>query len=145
MDNKQENTKIAVIGAGAIGGVTAALMKKAGWDPILVCKRQEIVDRATTEGLHISGLKGNHRVALKSVREINDLPDDIDVFFLATKATDCVSAAETLVTRFKSDALLVSLQNGIVEETLAEVVGCERIIGCVVGWGANMPERRLLK
>lgn len=137
MENKQESIKIAVIGAGAIGGVTAALMKKAGWDPILVCKRQEIVDRATTEGLRISGIKGNHRVAVKAVREINDLPDDIDIFFLATKANDCVAAAETLMPRFKSDALLVSLQNGISEEALAEVVGRERIIGCVVGWGAT--------
>jgi 2-dehydropantoate 2-reductase len=56
MDSQQGPLNIAVIGAGAIGGVTAALMKKAAGNPILVCKRQEIVDRATTGGLHISGM-----------------------------------------------------------------------------------------
>jgi len=137
MENRQKSSKIAVIGAGAIGGVTAALMKKAGWEPILVCRHQEIVDRATTGGIHISGLKGDHRVALKAVKTIDELPDDIDIFFLATKANDCVAAANALMPRFKSDACLVSLQNGIAEEALAQVASPDRIIGCVVDWGAT--------
>ncbi len=137
LDNKQAPINIAVIGAGAIGGVTAAFMKKAGWDPVLVCKHREVVDRATTEGIHISGIKGYHCVKVRAVREISDLPDAIDIFFLATKANDCLPAAESLKPRLKNDALLVSLQNGIAEEALAQVVGRERIIGCVVGWGAT--------
>ena len=32
---------------------------------------------------------------------------------------------------------MVSLQNGICEEALAGVLGRDRIIGCVVGWGAS--------
>jgi 2-dehydropantoate 2-reductase len=137
MTNHNTNSKVAVIGAGAIGGVTAALMKKAGYDPILVCRHQEIVDRATSGGVHVSGLKGDHRVALKAVRTVDDLPDDVDIVFLATKANDCVAAARTLMPRLKNDALLVSMQNGIAEEALARVVDSDRIIGCVVGWGAT--------
>ena len=129
--------KLAVIGAGAVGGVTAGLMKQAGWDPILVCKHQAIVDRIAEQGLSIKGIKGKHRISLKAIRAIQDLPDDIDIFFLATKANDCLAAAKTLKPLIKDEALLVSMQNGIAEEKLAEVVGSDHVIGCVVGWGAT--------
>ena len=43
MEEKQPG--IAVIGAGAIGGATAAFMKKAGWEPEIVCKHRETVER----------------------------------------------------------------------------------------------------
>jgi 2-dehydropantoate 2-reductase len=33
--------------------------------------------------------------------------------------------------------MVVSLQNGICEDALAEVLGRQRVIGCVVGWGAT--------
>lgn len=129
--------RIAVIGAGAIGGVSAALMKEAGWDPILVCKGQAIVDQVDKDGLTIHGVKGEHRVMLRAVRDITDLPDGVEIAFVATKANDCVDAVRRLMPRMASDGLIVSLQNGIAEAALAEVAGAERIIGCVVGWGAT--------
>ena len=137
MENKPPPKKLAVIGAGAVGGVTAGLMKKAGWDPILVCKHQAIVDRIQNQGLSIKGIKGNHHIPVRTVRHIQDLPDDIDIVFLATKANDCLAAAKTLKPLINDRALLVSMQNGIAEEKLAEVVGGDRVIGCVVGWGAT--------
>ena len=129
--------RIAIIGAGAIGGVTAALMKKAGWDPVLVCRRQEIVDRIETTGLSIQGFKGAHRVRLQAVCDIEDLPQKIEIAFLATKANDCQDAAKRLLGHLLPDGRIVSLQNGIAEAALAEVAGAGRIIGCVVGWGAT--------
>ena len=57
---------------------------------------------------------------------------------LATKATECVDAARELLPFLRDDSILVSLQNGICEQALAEIVGRERVMGCVVGWGATM-------
>ena len=45
-----DSIRIVVIGAGAIGGVTAALMKQGGSDVTLVCKHQEIADIASGRG-----------------------------------------------------------------------------------------------
>ena len=137
MENRPPPKKMAVIGAGAVGGVTAGLMRKAGWDPILVCKHQTIVDRIHNQGLSIKGIKGTPHIPVTAVRSIQDLPDDIDIFFLATKANDCLAAAKAIKPLIKDKALLVSMQNGIAEEKLAEVVGSDRVIGCVVGWGAT--------
>jgi len=46
--------------------------------------------------------------------------------------------AEELKSVLKADGFLISLQNGICEDDLASVIGKERIIGCVTGWGATM-------
>jgi len=133
-----KHTTIAVIGAGAIGGVTAAALKIADRNVRLVCKHAEIAARARTSGLHITGIKGSRTVKLDAVPAIKDLDGPLDLVLLATKATDCVAAATDLLPFLKSDSVVVSLQNGICEEDLAKVVGRDRIMGCVVGWGASM-------
>lgn len=135
---KGKNSTIAVIGAGAIGGTTAAFLTKAAWDVELVCKHPETVALASTNGLHVFGVRGEHRVKVKAVREIGELTPGKDVILLATKATDCRDAARALLPVIRDDTAVVSLQNGICEDAIAEVVGRERMIGCVVGWGASM-------
>jgi 2-dehydropantoate 2-reductase len=129
---------VTVVGAGAIGGVTAAFLKKAGWNVKIVCKHQEIADRCAGPGIHVFGKKGEDHVRLRALKDITDLKGKEDVALLATKATDCVDAARELLPFLKDDSVLVSLQNGICEQALAEVVGRERVMGCVVGWGATM-------
>jgi len=131
------NSNIAIIGAGAIGGVTAAFIKKAGWDPVLVCKHQQTADRIKTRGIEITGIKGDHTVPVKAVKNLADLDDPQDIILLATKATDRIAAAQEMMPFVTPDATVVSLQNGICEEALAGVLGRDRIIGCVVGWGAS--------
>jgi 2-dehydropantoate 2-reductase len=132
-----KNAKIAVVGAGAIGGISAAFIKKAGWDPVLVCKHQQTADISASPGIHVSGTRGDHTVALKAVQHISDLSGPQDVALLATKANDCQEAARALLPFLKSESLVVSLQNGICEDALAEIIGRERLVGCVVGWGAT--------
>jgi 2-dehydropantoate 2-reductase len=133
----ENNLKSAVIGAGAIGGVTAAFLKKAGWDPILVCKHSDTLAQVKAPGLQVVGLKGTHPVPLKAVQTISQLPVGLDIVFHATKANDCIAAAEELLPLLKPESMVVSLQNGISEDALADVLGRERVVGCVVGWGAT--------
>lgn len=133
-----EMATIAVVGAGAIGGVTAARMARAGWNVELVCKHPEIARRAASPGLHITGLQGDGHVPVKAVVGIDDLSGPKDVVFLAVKAADCLQAARDVLPRLRPNGLLVSLQNGIAEDALGQVVGRNRVVGCVVGWGATM-------
>ena len=70
-----KDTDIAVIGAGAIGGVTAAFLSMRGWKVEVVCRRSEIVSRAKSPGLHVFGVKGDHHVPLKAVKDISELWD----------------------------------------------------------------------
>jgi 2-dehydropantoate 2-reductase len=133
-----KNFSVAVVGAGAIGGVSAAVLTRAGYGVELVCKHSEIVERALSPGLHLVGAKGDMRVPVKAVKSITDLSGPKDIILLATKATEAVAAARELLSLLREDSVLVSMQNGICEEALADVVGRKRVIGCVVGWGATM-------
>ena len=130
--------RIGVIGAGAIGGITAALVEKAGYDVEIVCKYADLARQISEKGLHVRGFCGEHRVPMQAVAKTGDLKGEKDLFLLATKATDMIPAAKALLPLMTSETLVVSLQNGICEEALAEVVGQNQTIGCVVGWGATM-------
>lgn len=130
--------RIVVIGAGAIGGITAALLKKGGYDVTLVCKHQDIATLANGRGLHITGVKGDMTVAVRSVAAVEELSGVFDLALIATKAYDMPASARHLLPFLKEESLVLSLQNGICTDALATVVGRERTVGCVIGWGATM-------
>ena len=131
------STKIAMIGAGAIGGVTAAFIQQAGHDIEIVCKHEPLAEKIKQTGIQITGIKGARCVTMDAVAKSSQLSEPKDLIFLATKANDCLAAARELLPRLKPTSLVVSLQNGISEYALAEVLGKDRVVGCVVGWGAS--------
>ena len=133
-----KNLKIAVVGAGAIGGVTAALMTKAGWQPILVCKHANTLSQVTSPGLVVTRLGETHTVPVRGVLTIAELPRDLDVVFHATKANVCVAVARELEPYLHAKSIVVSMQNGISEDALAGVLGRERVAGCVENLAATL-------
>lgn len=141
----QKNKKILVVGVGAIGGVSAALIAKGGYDVEVICKYPDLAKIISNEGLKISGIKGAMQVKMRAVATIPELSEKKDIVLLATKATDMMEAAEQLLPFLHEDSVVVSLQNGICEEMLAEVLGKKRVVGCVVGWGATMQSPGVLE
>ncbi len=129
---------VAVIGAGAIGGITAAYLSKAGFSVELVCKYPQRAEEISTKGLHIAGVRGEQWVPLPAVADIEQLSGPKDIVLLVTKAYDMPDAARRVLPFLKPDSFVVSMQNGICVETLSELVGKERTVGCVVGWGSTM-------
>ncbi|MEA4999132.1 MAG: 2-dehydropantoate 2-reductase [Candidatus Limiplasma sp.] len=130
--------RIVVVGAGGIGGITAALLKKAAQDVTLVCKHPDIAALTSQRGLHVTGIKGEFTIPVPAVAEAGQLEGTFDVALIATKAYDMAAAAEALLPFLRPDSLVLSLQNGICTDALAEVVGKARTVGCVVGYGATM-------
>jgi len=133
-----EAASIAVIGAGAIGGITAAYLAKAGIDVVLVCKHKDTADKINGEGLLIKGVHGEQRIRIKSVPSVEALSGLKDVLLIAVKAYDMPDAAIRALPFLKPDSLVVSLQNGICTDALSAIAGRERTVGCVVGFGATM-------
>jgi 2-dehydropantoate 2-reductase len=133
-----ERPSVAVIGAGAIGGITAVNMERTGWSPVVVTKHQSTVEKAADPGIHIFGLCDETTVPVRAVARISDLDSPKDIVLLATKANDSPDAAKELLPFLHERSRIVSLQNGICEDSLAEIVGHERLMGCVTGWGATM-------
>ncbi len=133
-----KDKKILVVGTGAIGGICAALIAKAGYQIEVICKYPELAQKITNEGLKISGIYGDMQVKMPAFASISELKEMKDIVLLATKATDMMDPSKELLPFLHEKSLVVSLQNGICEEILAEVLGKNRVIGCVVGWGATM-------
>ena len=132
------DTRICIIGAGAIGGVTAAYMKKAGLDVTLVTKHPEIAEISNTKGLSISGVRGDELIRVPAAAAIEELEGVYQYCLIATKAYDMPECARKMLPYLAEDALVVSMQNGICTDALGEVVGLERTVGCVIGFGATM-------
>ncbi len=136
MERKQ--AAVAVLGAGAIGGITAAYLSRAGYDVQIVCKHEDKARQIVNEGLHIIGVRGEHRVKMNAVAKAEQLSGKKDIVLIVTKAYDMPDAAKSVLGFLKEDSTVVSMQNGICVETLADIVGAQRAVGCVVGWGSTM-------
>lgn len=130
--------KVTVVGAGAIGGVTAGFLARAGYNVEIVCKYNDLVEKIREKGIHVFGVKGDFSVTMPAYAKISQLSGTRDVVLLATKATDMIDAATELLPFMKDTTAVVSMQNGICEEAIAGVVGRDRVVGCVVGWGGTM-------
>jgi 2-dehydropantoate 2-reductase len=135
-----KSSKICIIGPGAIGGVVAALLTWEGFDVQLVAKYPDLADKISRQGIHVKGNCGNLTVKVPSVALPEELVDDFDYVLIATKVDGLVEVAEKILPFLHNKSRVVSMQNGICEEMLAGVVGEERTIGCVVGFGGTMHE-----
>ena len=132
---------LLVVGAGAVGGITAVLLKKKGYNVEIVCKYDDYASLIINDGFEVKGAAGDFKVRMPAYSSVKQITERKDIVFLATKATDMIEAAKAILPVLKEDGHLVSLQNGLCEDELALIVGSERIVGCVVGWGATMELR----
>jgi len=129
---------VAVIGAGAIGGIVAAHLARTGMNVQLVTKHPAWADLISKRGLFVTGVNGAFTAVVPSVASVSALTGPKDIVFHATKATDMIEAVTDLIPFLHAKSAVVSLQNGLCEDALAAVVGRHRVLGCVVGWGATM-------
>ena len=131
---------ILVIGAGAIGSITAAMVKQQGYHVHLVCRDAELAKKISGSGINIFGLCGDRRVRIPTLGGLDAIRERADTVFLATKAYQVQWIARQLVPLLNKDSRVVSMQNGIVEDQLSRIVGPDRTVGCVVGFGATLHE-----
>ncbi|MHA1331788.1 MAG: ketopantoate reductase family protein [Candidatus Hodarchaeales archaeon] len=137
--------RVAVCGVGAIGGPIAVNLVENGVDVIIVTKHQDLANKISTEGLEIRGMGETRKVQIPAVARINDLEEKFDVVFFAMKANAVMEAAKEIKPHLEHDSVVVTLQNGIVEDLVAGVVGVGRVIGTVVGWASTMIEPGIIE
>jgi len=130
--------RICVVGPGAIGGVVAGVLARKGYDIQLVTKYRDLAELISTSGIKISGHCGNLTQPIPSVARSEELEGIFNYVLIATKAHGMEEAARSMLPYLDKDSMVVSLQNGICEDKLASIVGEQRTIGCVVGWGGTM-------
>ena len=130
--------RILLVGAGAVGGITAVFLRKAGFDITVLVRHPEIAEKIRTEGIRVQGVAGNITATINACSSVTGLREPFDVVLLATKANDVVEAIQTVLPLSGERTLFVTMQNGICEDDVAALTGRNRVVGCVVGWGATM-------
>ena len=139
-EKEQEGTtmKCAIYGAGSLGTILGAYLTKNGFPIELVNRNKKHVEALQKNGAHITGTT-DFTTPVNAI-----LPDQMkgpyDIIFLMTKQLHNPEVVTMLKPMLADDGVIVTLQNGIPEPGIAEIIGEDRTIGCTVEWGATMTE-----
>lgn len=128
--------RIAIWGAGAIGGTLGAYLIRNGHDVLFVDIVEEHVAAINQSGLHISGPVETFTVQAKAVTP-EQLDEEYQTILLCTKAQHTRQATESLVGWLAADGFVMSVQNGLNELVIQEIVGRGRTVGAFVNFGAD--------
>ena len=130
--------RCAIYGAGSLGTVLGAYMTKNGADVVLINRNKEHVAVLKEKGAHITGTV-DFTTPVKAITP-DEMEGTYDVFFLMTKQLFNKEVVTFLKTFLAEDGVIVTFQNGIPEPGIAEIVGKDHTMGCVVEWGATLSE-----
>lgn len=127
--------RTAIVGAGSMGLVLGAYLSKA----------KEQVDLIDVNKEHIDALKANGATIIGTVKmevpvnaiTYDEITGKYDLIFLMTKQIHNKSIVENLVQYMNDDAVICTMQNGMPEPSVAQVIGDDRVVGCTIAWGAT--------
>ena len=126
--------RVAVVGAGAVGGYIGGKLAAAGRDVVLVDSWVAHVDRIRREGLRITEPGRTQRIEVEALH-LSDVQSlirkPVDVALVCTKSYDTAWATMMIKPYLSASACVVSVQNSLNEEQIARVVGWDRTLGCI--------------
>ena len=130
------NSPIVIWGSGAIGGSVGAVMARAGENVLFVDRVADHVAAMNETGLRSSGPIAEFTTPVRAVTD-DAIEGTFDTVFLCVKGQDTVAAMEALKPHLAEDGCVVSLQNGLNEPVIADLIGVERTGGAFINFGAD--------
>ncbi len=130
---------VTIVGAGAIGGTIGAYLSRADLPVRLVDRDLDHVTAMKATGLTIRSDDQIITVPVDAASP-SELRGPLDVVLLAVKAQHTADAVRLIAPLLAANSVIVSLQNGLCERVIADLVGAERTIGCLVNFSADYIE-----
>lgn len=127
--------RVAVMGAGSMGSITGALMTKNGADVVLIDANPAQVAALNEKGATITG-KMDITIPVKAITP-DQMEGIYDLVIYFVKQTHNESALKQVLAHIDENSAVVTMQNGVPEDAVAEAVGAARTLGCPVSWGAT--------
>ena len=128
--------RYCIYGAGSLGTVLGAYITKNGGKIDLINRNKAHVAALQEKGARIIGTVD------MTVPVTAYTPDEMtgkyDVILLMTKQLHNVEVVTMLKDFLTETGVIVTLQNGIPEPGIAEIVGANHTMGCTVEWGATL-------
>lgn len=128
--------RTAIYGAGSLGTIMGAYLTKAGVPVELINRNKKHVEALQKNGATITGTVCMN-IPVKAYMP-EEMSGTYDIIFLMTKQLDNKKTAAMLRDYLAEDGILCTLQNGLPEPDLAEILGDSRVVGCTVAWGATL-------
>ena len=125
--------RIAVFGAGGVGGYFGGCLAQAGEDVVFIA-RGDHLKAMVTHGLRVDSVKGDF--VLKPVKATDDPAKAgiMDVILVGVKAWQVTNAAEAMRPLVGPETFVLPLQNGLEAPTqLAAVLGDQHVLGGLCG------------
>lgn len=127
--------KIAIYGSGAMGTVFGAYLTQNGQAVTMIDNYKEHIDELNRNGAKIVGVD-NFTVPVKAI-----LPEEMegtyDIVYLFTKQTANNIVLPHLRNYLNEQSVVCTLQNGVPEFSVDEMIGGNRTVGGTVLWGAT--------
>ncbi|MBR3803279.1 MAG: 2-dehydropantoate 2-reductase [Clostridia bacterium] len=130
--------RYAIYGAGSLGTVLGAYITKNGGEIDLINRNKAHVEALNTKGATIKGTV-DMNVPVKALTP-DEMEGQYDVILLMTKQLFNKEVVTKLKDHLTDKGVIVTLQNGLPEPGIAEIVGANRTMGCTVEWGAALGE-----
>ena len=130
--------KIAVVGAGAVGGYFGGLLARAG-APVVMIGRPAFVEAVAKNGLYLDTLQFQESVRVEASAELS-AARGAEIVLFCVKTTDNATTARALEPLLAPGALVLSLQNGVDNVEQIRAAAAIEALPTVVYVAASVPE-----
>ncbi|MDU8914156.1 2-dehydropantoate 2-reductase [Aestuariicoccus sp. MJ-SS9] len=132
--------RIAVMGAGALGGYFGGRLAAAGHEVTLIARGAHLA-AIRSKGLRILSPHGDLHVTEIAATDDPGAVGPVDVIMFMVKNYDVDAGAQAIAPMLGTDTMVVTCQNGVsAHERLGAVIGAERVVPGVARIPADVPE-----
>jgi 2-dehydropantoate 2-reductase len=135
--------RVAVVGAGAVGGYFGGMLARAG-APVVMIGRPAFVEAVKKNGLFLDTVQFKETVRVEASTELQ-AARDAQVVLFCVKTTDNAFASRELAKVLAADALVVSMQNGVDNAGQIRAASGIDAISSVVYVAASVPQPGTIK
>src|SRR5580704_7010743 len=126
--------RIAVVGAGAVGGYFGGMLARAG-APVMMIGRAAFVDAVKKNGLFLDTVQFKESIRVEASTELTDVRG-AEIVLFCVKTTDNAATARALAPLLAPGAIVVSMQNGVDNaEQIRAASGIAALSAVVMGGG----------
>ena len=143
MSEAREWPRIAVVGAGAVGGYFGGMFARAG-APTVFIGRKHFADAVNSKGLVLEKSEGQERIRAKAIVDMSAVRD-CSLILLSVKANDTMSTAKEMAPFVRQDAIVVCLQNGVDNADQVRAAANVAAVPAVVYVAVSVPESGRVK
>jgi 2-dehydropantoate 2-reductase len=135
--------KVAVVGAGAVGGYFGGVLARAG-APVIFIGRPAFADAVKQNGLFLDTVQFQERVKVEASTD-PAAARGAEIVLFCVKTTDTAETARSLAKVLSKDAVIISMQNGVDNAEQIEAASGMKALPAAVYVAASVPASGTVK